>query len=501
MGIPQVSDSIFALQGSPAQHEFSVRVFKIYSPKSQKSKISLVAHKRSVTETAIHHYIPEFIEEFCDKDNEQGTISNSNYIINSYVFGDYLDHNVALERGGFDFPKESDMLSGITQNDIEKEASIIAKLAVGEDISTRQERKLKRINSYIEHEAPWHRGVLDKIDLSSMPYNPSKEEIEVRLQKEKYNQEISIKKEVSQLLNDNNIDNLKNNITGIISKISTTGKNDLIHYIALRRNVLDIFKKSLELDPERKYSSEGVVHDIIFPRKGDSEKTSFEDHNLWLIDERLNFTNYVSSDLPLNGGNSERPDLLVYNKRVLFRGDNEPSNPITIFEFKKPQRDDFVNPSSKEDPVQQIVRYVNSIREGDFKTPEGREILVAENTAFYGYVVCDLTKKVKKWLETEKDLGVVPLLRRRHLYHIRRINSPLHYGIRSCRGEFIRLKLLFSYIVAKELHPKDFKPMPDRLGWFQWRENINLYIEVISWDKVLKDADMRNKIFFHKLGI
>ena len=25
---------------------------------------------------------------------------------------------------------------------------------------------------------------------------------------------------------------------------------------------------------------------------------------------------------------------------------------------------------------------------------------------------------------------------------------------------------------------KNFKPMPDRLGWFQWQENINLYIEV-----------------------
>jgi hypothetical protein len=35
-----------------------------------------------------------------------------------------------------------------------------------------------------------------------------------------------------------------------------------------------------------------------------------------------------------------------------------------------------------------------------------------------------------------------------------------------------------------------------RLGWFQWLENINLYIEVISWDKVLKDAKMRNRMFF-----
>ena len=235
----------------------------------------------------------------------------------------------------------------------------------------------------------------------------------------------------------------------IVSKIADTSKNDLIHYIALRRKILDIFGKSLEVDESGDYSSEGVVHDIIFPRKCDTESTPFFDHNLWIVDERLNFTKFVSSDVALARKNAERPDLLVFNRRVLFRGDNEASNPITIFEFKRPQRDDFVNPSAQEDPVQQIVRYVNDIRDGKYKTPEGRKMLVAENTPFYGFVVCDLTPKVEAWLEREKD----------------------------------------------------FKPMPDRLGWFQWRENINLYVEVISWDKVLKDAQMRNKIFFHKLGI
>ena len=146
---------------------------------------------------------------------------------------------------------------------------------------------------------------------------------------------------------------------------------------------------------------------------------------------------------------TERPDLIAYDKRILFRGDNEPSNPVTIFEFKKPQRDDFVNPSSDEDPVKQIIRYVNNIQDGKFKTPEGKKMLVAENTPFSGFVVCDLTAKMEKWL----------------------------------------------------LREKNFKPMPDRLGWFLWLDNNNLYIEVLSWDKVLKDAKMRNQIFFHKLGI
>lgn len=444
-----VENNVFSLTGTQSEEEFFVRVFKLYFPKNQKSKISLVAHKREVSGSAIQKYIPEFSEDFYDKDVSGIANHARNYMVKAYVFGQYLDQNVSLERGGFEFQMENDVLHGISQTEIESRSANIAKDAVGSDIVVRQEKKRDRVQTYVDEEAPWHKGILDKIDLTGMPYKPSNEEIESLLQKEKFAQEVQIKRDVIKLLAENNLDNLKDNVLEIVSKISGTSKNDLIHYIALRRNILDIFGKSLELDETGSYASEGVVHDIIFPRKADTDITSFDNHNLWIIDERLNFTNYVSSDLPLNGKNSDRPDLLVYNNRILFRGDNEASNPITIFEFKKPLRDDFVNPSSQEDPVQQIVRYVNNIRDGKYKTPEGRKMLVAANTPFYGYVVCDLTAKVESWLEREKN----------------------------------------------------FKPMPDRLGWFQWVENINLYVEVISWDKLLKDAKMRNQIFFQKLGI
>jgi len=444
-----LANGVFALSGNEGDFEFTVRLFKFYSPKNQRSKISLVAHRREVTDTAIHNYIPEFIDEFFDK--EAGGLENRdrNYVVKAYVFGDYLDEYVSLERGGFEFHKEKDLMHGVSQSDIEETAADISKLAIGDEITVRQEKKKERVQTYVDDEAPWHKSILKTIDISSMPYNPSKEEIEMRLQKEKYRQEVEVTSKIGKLLKDGDIDDLKKNVNELVSQISESSKNDLTHYIALRRKVLELFGKNLELDPEGNYASEGTVHDIIFPRREDSDNVLFEDHNLWIIDERLNFTSYVSSDNPLNRGNTDRPDLLAYDRRVLFRGDNEASNPVTIFEFKKPQRDDFVNPSSCEDPVQQIVRYVNQVREGKFKTPEGRKILVSDNTPFYGYVVCDLTPKVEKWLEFEKD----------------------------------------------------YKPMPDKLGWFRWHDNINLYMEVLSWDKVLRDAGMRNNIFFHKLGI
>ena len=172
---------------------------------------------------------------------------------------------------------------------------------MGTDVVVRQEKKRERVQSYVDDEAPWHKHILDKIDLSEMPYNPSNEDIESRLQKEKYVQEIQIKRDITKLLTEGNLESLHDTVAKVVEKITGTSKNDLIHYIALRRNILDLFDKSLQVEEDGSYASEGVVHDIIFPRKGDSDITSFKDHNLWIIDERLNFTKYVSSDLPLNG--------------------------------------------------------------------------------------------------------------------------------------------------------------------------------------------------------
>jgi hypothetical protein len=338
---------------------------------------------------------------------------------------------------------------GVSKSEIESRAAQIASAVVRDEILTRLDKKKARVHAYVDEEAPWHKTVVAKVDLATLPCNATNEDIESRLQRAKHEEEVQIRRDVKAILEQNDPADLAKRVAEILSKISDASKNDLVHYIAQRWNILDLFSKSLERNSAGNYAHEGVVHDIIFPRQGDSDATPFGRHNLWMIDERLNFTVYVSSDLPLHGPKSERPDLLVYNGRVSFREDNETSNPITIFEFKKPFRDDFVNPSAREAPVQQVIRYVNDIRKGRYTTPVGKKILVAENTPFYGYVVCELSKKVEEWLELEKN----------------------------------------------------FTPMPDRQGWFHWYSNIRLYVEVLSWDKVLRDARMRNGIFFKKLGI
>lgn len=438
----------FTLSAGPNAKTFQVRIFKLFSPRAEKSKVSLVGHRREVTSNPLQQYIPEFADEFFEPNPDDAT-KGRNFIIKAYVFGDYLNENVSLERGEFRFQTDADLLEGVSQTDIEHRAAMIAQTTVGDEVAARRERKRARVSEYVETQAPWHRTLANGADISTLSMHPSHQEIELYFQKQKYEKETSTRARVAEVLKSENAEELAEKIAHLMRNISDTSKNDLIHYVSMRKCVLDLFSKSLELDADGKHKLEGDAHDIIMRRRTDCDDLDYEEHNLWILDERLNFSSYVSSDKPLGNSNRSRTDISIFSRRVAFRGENEPSNPITIFEFKKPQRDDFADRASKDNPVHQIVRYVNDIRDGRFKTPQGRDILVTTTTPFYGYVVCDLTTKVKEWIDRVEQ----------------------------------------------------FTPMPDGLGWFRWFPNISLYMEVVSFTKLLRDAEMRNKIFFKHLGI
>lgn len=446
--IQEMDSKSFTLEAEDQKETFNLKIFKIFFPENQKSKICLTAHNREVTETLTHTYIPEFSDNFYEKTTDGST---KDYLVKTYVIGSYLDSNVSLERNGFSIPRtQPDMFCKISLKDIEAKAAELTKNseAFKQDILSRQEKKMDKIVAYVDANAPWYKEFIPEIEIESVPYDLNDETIDAELNKVKFKQEIKVRAKMKAIV-ESETDVLEEEVKNVVNEISKVKLTELAHYVALRKSIITLLKKSLQVKLDGKYHSEDTVHSIIFPTKANSENTPYADHNLWMIDEKLNFSDYISSDQRHIEESEDRTDLLVYNKKIAFRADNTASNPITIFEFKKPQRDDFVNPSSNEDPILQIQRYVNEIMNGKHLTPEGRNISVSKNTPFYGYVICDLTKKVEDWLH---DI-------------------------------------------------KDFKVMPDGKGWYRWYDNINLYIEVLSWDKVWEDAEMRNKIFFHKLGI
>ncbi|HUI33188.1 MAG TPA: ATP-binding protein [Dysgonamonadaceae bacterium] len=438
----------FTLEDDKLQkYEFVAKVFKIYYPGNQKSRVSLTGHNREVTDTPLYKYIPEFEDEFFEEDENK---TKRNYIIKTYILGEYLDSNVSLERETFDFPKESkDMYFPFGQADIERKASEISKEAFGEDVQVRVQKKSEQIRNYVNESAPWHKAYLNELDMSTIPYNLKDENIELALQEVKFRKEQKTRAELKTLLENPEVSH-NGQMAEAISKISEIGKSDLAHYVFNRKIVLEAFRQLLKRKEDGKGELEKDIHNLIFPMGKTSENCDYQEHNLWLLDERLIFSEFVASDKKISTKKDAlgEPDLVVFDKKQSFRsGDNNYSNPLTIFEFKRPKREAY---KTDDDPIMQIGKYVKDIRAGKYEMPEGLEkIKVNDSTPVYAYVVCDLTPKIREF--------------------------------------------------AEELH--SLTKSPDDEGYFGFLRGYNMYVEVISFKKMMDDATLRNKIFFKKLHL
>lgn len=104
--------------------------------------------------------------------------------------------------------------------------------------------------------------------------------------------------------------------------------------------------------------------------------------------------------------------------------------------------------SHKENPITQLYEYVRILRQGEAIDKYGRYINVDGSTKYYLYAVCDITSSLKKFIEE-----------------------------------------------------KDFKKTLDNQGYYNFNSSYNAYFEILSYDKILKDAQKRNRVLFDKLGI
>ena len=204
------------------------------------------------------------------------------------------------------------------------------------------------------------------------------------------------------------------------------------------------------------YEREDVIHELIMPMQIDSNDKKFGGANLWLVDERLAFHEYLASDttlnaMPITGSTSTKePDLCalnVFDNPILFsEGEKLPLASIVVVELKKPMRND-AKAGEKHDPIEQALGYVRRIRSGGVLTRNGRPIPASESIPGYCYVLCDLTSKI-----------------------IERCNV-LDLTIKS-----------------------------DGMGYFGYNKTFRSYIEVIPFEGLVNAARERNRAFFDRLG-
>ncbi len=231
--------------------------------------------------------------------------------------------------------------------------------------------------------------------------------------------------------------------------------SSLAEYVMKRKMILEVFEESLKyVDIEAQKSDyEDAVHDIICPLKSTSDDLDYEDHNLWIIDDRLAFFSYFNSDKQMKAQIAnpdsplDRPDLSVFDLGLGFQN-SDVSQPITIVEFKRPKRDDY---TLEKNPITQVRKYVKDMRKsGEAIKYDGTPLRqIADTTPFVCHIIADVTPSLRSAMH---DLG------------------PFHQKVGSGT-------------------------------WYRWDDAYNIFIEISSFKDVLDSAKLRNKGFFEKIGL
>lgn len=388
-------------------------------------------------------------------DLDKAIFTNRGYFYVGIISGSYLDDNVDTSRTSFDISEDKED-NDISMKDIVECAKEQVENYLSEYLNEVRKNKEERIKKYISNQAPQFGHLLRYMPEDIKKIKPSIKDsgLDEELYKIKRKFDVELRKSSKEIMDKMDVggesyEEYSDKLEKQLEKISDANKAALADYVAHRKIILELLKKGIKKNDDNRFNKESYLHNLIYPMRRTSGEIEYQAHNLWLIDERLAYSEYISSDIPFdNNPKEERTDILILDKPVAVSDEENTGREygtIVIFELKRPMRDDY---SRAENPIVQLVDYVNKLSTNKVADKYGRIIKVGDNTQFYLYAVCDLTPNLIKVAEDE-----------------------------------------------------DFKETPDKRGYYKYHEKKHAYIEILSYDKIIEDSEKRNRILFDKLGI
>jgi hypothetical protein len=366
------------------------------------------------------------------------------------VTGAYLDAHVNQERTGFTFGVEE-------AKQIHKAAVDSAKRFLSEYIGEIRARQVYVTDKIIRENPqflPFRDSLEEFVEANLSLNTQGDEDIFLELSRRKLRAKRKLDGEIHSLKNDG-VAKLEEDIHRITKALNDEKKSSLAEYVVRRKEILELLDSSIAFaDAEKKrYYKEEYIHELIVPVRSSSEELDYNQHNLWILDDRLAFYTFFRSDKPfttfVEGTTSTKePDIAVVFERSLAFQREGRDEPIIIVEFKRPARDDFDGNSS---PVAQVLDYVDLFRSGTaVKDRSGRLIKpISASTRFICFVVADFTETLKKVIRSS---------------------------------------------IANN-------PTADGQGFFGYSREHNATVEVLPYEKLLQDAKVRNEAFFSRLGL
>ena len=443
----------FELEG----HAFRLHHLRILTSEPTHHRIQLCAGFREVRDFQLRKFSGGLNSKLTDNDGHS-------FAYLGLVSGLLLDQKVNQNRTDFDLAKSEELrIEGEPTLEEVRDAAIASSMAkLAPFLRSIREQTAREVRNVIQNEYPEFRPLLPEVEKHIDAFSPNSSKIEIlkKVNELQFLGEIETREEGETLGRTpvNETEDYRARYRAYLAKVTREAETRLAQYVTHRKSIIDVLEERLKLRGDEKYPLEEEVHELIFPLKRTSDDPGAWGHqNLWLVDERLAYHFWLASDKPLkcqdtlDSESVERPDLLIMNRPGAFSNDLEGNGQLSsviIVELKRPGRSS--KGSDKKNPIEQMLDYISDIQSNTVKDENGRPIHVGGNTAFYAYLVCD----VVKGSDYDKMIGNHGLL-----------------------------------------------PTPDGMGYFTYNAARKTYIEVITFDKLVRDARQRNLVLFRNLGI
>jgi len=430
--------------------DFQVHNLRVSPGYQGTHRLHLCAHNRAVVSENLAGKIPNLVGSLRGTDNRP-------FMYAGYVSGAYLDECVNSERTDFVMPDDDSAVHGPGWSTLLKRAIEEAADFVSPFTTSVKNAKEVRITDYVRSKAPEYRSVVKHRKDLLDPIAPDlpDEKLDVELYKANQIYEAELREESSTILSSlesgpADWETFVQKYAQFLEEWNESGVAKLARHIVHRKATLDFLKASLRVNALGKYELESAIHRLIFPLKKTSDDVHPDQMNLWILDEKLTYHYYLASDIPFDKQDvklpsKDRADIIIFNGPSAFVSETPPFSSVVLIEFKRPLRDDYTD---EENPIAQVYRYAELIKSGKATDRGGRPILIKPDTPFFAYLVCDIT----------------PTLTR--------------------QAKFFSLG-----------------PTPDGLGVFGYNRELGVYVEVMSFEKLVSDAERRNAAHFEQLNL
>ena len=196
--------------------------------------------------------------------------------------------------------------------------------------------------------------------------------------------------------------NYRERIQDLVDTLDANKKEALAEYVLHRKSVIELVEAARKFGGDGKRAPEDVIHELVFRRFTDNVALGYFEHNLWLIDDALAFLPYITSDRTLHGGRRKKDDKITdiaFFDDSMVLGDNDGTT-ITIVEFKKPSRNDYIFGPAESDPVRQVISTLDrAVAQGGVSKTDGTHFAFAGVIRRFAFIIADHTQSLVQVLQ------------------------------------------------------------------------------------------------------